>query len=548
MKIKPYFLIILFLFIAPKAFAIPRCDQFYQSIYNDTRNTDVFLDTQVEKKDIGIRLSKFWNENARSLDFLWPQWDLETNKNGYFIVGKITKPINSIKVGDVILSINDVDLRDFSEDPDKKKMLIDNVSEFFDDGAEMKFEISRKVNDKIKIFIINNKIGKDWADFLAEKNKPMFEDHKIFNTIENYDEPYLDFFINSLDMNEKEGNFTASIETSFQENLDDRYYLTNRVWENLIYDKKFNDNGMLASFKYEYCTYQPERWKTLNTVDPAVGLRFDNVIKEDKNTKTSEYTVSPAWSNVARNKGYQQDEAYIKYTSNSTYTFKNKFNLKSFPFDKQKVKIYLYNERHNINHFKALLSDYTEKRALEFKELNNVEGWNIVDVKTSYEFHKDPNVDDDHDGISVIFELERKSGYYIFKVILPIILILIVCWSAVWINPKEIESRLTITIVCLLSLIAYNFVIDSEMPKLEYLTIMDYIVLISYIYATIPNFLSIAAFNLIGKNKKLCQKYENYGKRYGLLSYLMFILLTIVVNTNSSPEHTNAMLSWIAPR
>ena len=116
-----------------------------------------------------------------------------------------------------------------------------------------------------------------------------------------------------------------------------------------------------------------------------------------------------------------------------------------------------------------------------------------------------------------------------------------------WINPKEIESRLTITIVCLLSLIAYNFVIDSDLPKLEYLTIMDYIILISYVYATIPNFLSIVTFNLIGKNKKLCQRYESYGKKYGLLSYLMFILLIIVINTNASPEHTNAMLSWISP-
>ena len=33
--------------------------------------------------------------------------------------------------------------------------------------------------------------------------------------------------------------------------------------------------------------------------------------------------------------------------------------------------------------------------------------------------------------------------------------------------PRELESKLTITIVCLLSLIAYNFVIDKDLPKLE---------------------------------------------------------------------------------
>ena len=93
-------------------------------------------------------------------------------------------------------------------------------------------------------------------------------------------------------------------------------------------------------------------------------------------------------------------------------------------------------------------------------------------------------------------EIERKHGYYIFKVILPMLLILMVCWSVVWVDPRELEARLTITIVCLLSLIAYNFVIDSELPKLEYLTVLDWIILISYVYATIPNFLSVISFRV----------------------------------------------------
>ena len=128
------------------------------------------------------------------------------------------------------------------------------------------------------------------------------------------------------------------------------------------------------------------------------------------------------------------------------------------------------------------------------------------------------------------------------------ILILAVCWSACWINPREIESRLTVTIVCLLSLIAYNFVIDSDMPKLEYLTIMDYIILVSYVYATIPNFLSIYSFQLIKKNKKLTEKYETLEKRYGLPSYILIILIIILINVNIAPEHTSSMFSWASFR
>ena len=120
-----------------------------------------------------------------------------------------------------------------------------------------------------------------------------------------------------------------------------------------------------------------------------------------------------------------------------------------------------------------------------------------------------------------------------------------ICWSAVWIDPKEIESRLTITIVCLLSLIAYNFVIDSDMPKLEYLTIMDYIILISYVYAAIPNFLSIYSFELQKKNRKLTERYEQYEKKYGLPSYLLIIIIIVIINTSSSPDHAIESLSWI---
>ena len=149
------------------------------------------------------------------------------------------------------------------------------------------------------------------------------------------------------------------------------------------------------------------------------------------------------------------------------------------------------------------------------------------------------------DGLRLDFLIERKHGYYVFKVIIPIVLILLICWGSVWIDPKEIESRLTITIVCLLSLIAYNFVIDKEMPKLEYLTVMDWIILISYIYATIPNFLSIASFKLQKTNLPMCQRIETYSKRYGILSYVMIIFVIVAVNANLNPENSSALISWM---
>ena len=83
------------------------------------------------------------------------------------------------------------------------------------------------------------------------------------------------------------------------------------------------------------------------------------------------------------------------------------------------------------------------------------------------------------------------------------------------------------------------------MPKLEYLTVMDWIILISYIYATIPNFLSIASFRLQKTNLAACEKIETYSKRYGILSYIIIIFVIVAINANLNPENSSAVISWM---
>ena len=185
-----------------------------------------------------------------------------------------------------------------------------------------------------------------------------------------------------------------------------------------------------------------------------------------------------------------------------------------------------------------------------FMSLDDIPGWHKKSYTVTNQTYQTATQYKDtyRDSYVVMIELERKAGYYIFKVIFPILLILLICWSVVWVDPKELESRLTITIVCLLSLIAYNFVIDSELPKLEYLTVLDWIILISYVYATIPNLLSVVSFRLLKTNLPLGNKIERLSKRYGLASYISMIFFIIFLNVSTNFDHSSSALSWMAPR
>jgi hypothetical protein len=280
-------------------------------------------------------------------------------------------------------------------------------------------------------------------------------------------------------------------------------------------------------------------------------LVFENLIKEERQLRFSEFYLAPSWDFELKENPKDDDDTYavndgahLSYKSKSVYKIKNEFNLKNFPFDKQTLKIFLRQDQNEISEERFLVSNWTMRKAEEFKNLNSIEGWNITNVNMNYKVYDHTLKSGFFDGFELVFEIERKSRYYIFKIILPIILILIVCWSAVWIKPKDLESRLTITIVCLLSLIAYNFVIDKDLPKLEYLTVMDHIILISYIYATIPTFLSIITNNFLNtKNKKIIT-FNNVTKKFGLLSYIVMIIFILIVSSSSFPEHTSSSLAW----
>ena len=534
-KFNYFFLIIFLSFIyTGNSIAKPRCEELHENVYNDLIRTDVNLYFHQKKKTIGIRLLKVPDKNKKN-------FVLSKNKDGYFKVGKITKGELSklIFIDDVILSINDKDIRKIITDPKKIESMVEEISDFFDEDELIKFEILRFDYEKNNF----SKIIIDRTQGSAEPN--------IYNTLETFNEHMSDIYINSINVNEKEGNFDASIETDFYQKLDDRYTLTNKIWESLVYDKKFDDDNKLEDFWWESCTYDDEKWQLLNTADPTYGVYFDNLIKEERQTRFSEFYIQPLWDFKLKENPKDEfdtfvvnDGAELSYKSKSVYKIKNAFNLKNFPFDKQSLRIFLRQDQNTIDEDRFLVSSWTMRKAEKFKDQNSIQGWNITDVQMNYKVYDHTLKDGFYDGFELVFNIERKSRYYVYKIILPIILILIVCWSAVWIKPYEIESRLTITIVCLLSLIAYNFVIDADLPKLEYLTVMDYIILTSYVYSTIPTFLSILSHNSIGtKNKKII-RIELLSKTYGLLSYIVLILLILIISSSNLPQHTSSALSW----
>jgi hypothetical protein len=104
-------------------------------------------------------------------------------------------------------------------------------------------------------------------------------------------------------------------------------------------------------------------------------------------------------------------------------------------------------------------------------------------------------------GVAMVLEAERLPGYYWIKVIAPLILIVAMSWAVNWIDPKDIGTKISITITAMLTLIAYRFAIGAALPQISYLTRMDLFILFStiLIYASLVTVVTTAALSNKGK-------------------------------------------------
>ena len=92
-------------------------------------------------------------------------------------------------------------------------------------------------------------------------------------------------------------------------------------------------------------------------------------------------------------------------------------------------------------------------------------------------------------GVHLAWECTRRFDYYAVQVILPLVLIVFMGWTALWVESSVVTTRMSVAVTTMLTLIAYRFALGRLVPNLSYLTRFDYFMLGS----TIIIFLMLSA-------------------------------------------------------
>jgi hypothetical protein len=215
--------------------------------------------------------------------------------------------------------------------------------------------------------------------------------------------------------------------------------------------------------------------------DPALAFRPDDCQCENKiytakdflDYVTAESIIWPAYTylNQQNNRWVQEDFVVVfpdgeaNYFERFTTTFQAPdFDFRQFPFDTQTFYIRVESL------FSTSLVNFTPSDFTEVGTQLGEEEWYVTDYEV--EVITEPS-STGREASSFIFRFfaNRHLSFYIFRIFVPLILIIVVAWITFFL--EDYGKRVDATTANLLLFIAFNFTIAGELPRLGYLTYMD---------------------------------------------------------------------------
>lgn len=198
-------------------------------------------------------------------------------------------------------------------------------------------------------------------------------------------------------------------------------------------------------------------------------------------------------------------------------------NLKDFPLDEHPLQIKLVTV--GKDHANIQFSINQEKTGMS--EILTVTDWKVLSWNIFTEpINIGPNLPV-LPGVVFEFEAQRLVNFYIIKVLVPLIMIVFISLVVLFIDPTHIGPKFSIAITAILTLIAYRFLLGNLLPKISYLTHMDYFLFGSMflVFAVLVE-TSIVA-RLVGREREEEAKTLDYWCRWA------FVILFIIILSGS---------------
>jgi len=161
-------------------------------------------------------------------------------------------------------------------------------------------------------------------------------------------------------------------------------------------------------------------------------------------------------------------EGRVSYDQRYLGEISNQSDLSEFPLDRRSLGFALATIDYTKDEVALSVNAERTGRAAEFSVAN----WSVGEQRFELRaFSLLPNVT--FGGAVVSYDATRRTGYYVWNAIVPLVLIVFMSWAVFWVNPVHLGAQLSLAATSMLSLIAHRFNLGSILPPVSYFIRMD---------------------------------------------------------------------------
>ncbi len=88
-------------------------------------------------------------------------------------------------------------------------------------------------------------------------------------------------------------------------------------------------------------------------------------------------------------------------------------------------------------------------------------------------------------GVSAVafrLPLERRPGYILYTVVFPLMLLVALTWSVFWMDRESLGTRMDLSFIGILTVVAFQIVVGDKLPRIPYLTLLNAFLYLSYAF------------------------------------------------------------------
>jgi len=215
----------------------------------------------------------------------------------------------------------------------------------------------------------------------------------------------------------------------------------------------------------------------------------------------------------------------VTYDQRSWGYFSQPLDLRDFPFDEQTLNFSFLAPNYTPQEVKLLMS---ETDGFGMAKNFSVPDWDVIGWDYPTESYL-PTEDEELSMITYSLKLKRHIEHYIYKIVIPLVFIVVMSWTVFWIDPKLVGTNVAAATTCFLTLVAYRFAISSYLPEIPYFTRLDALVFWSTILVFSSLIQTILLSYFVSKKKDiLARKVEIIARFVYPASFVVIIFFTLI--------------------